>query len=106
MRFLLRSLLGLGLFASAIAVAVYGVTAMIDAQSSRGGGDTRAEARERVFAADIGTIENGVVRPRITAFGEIRSWRSLEVRASSGGYLVELSDKFRDGVSVGAGEML
>lgn len=107
MRFALRSLIGLALFVSAIGVGVYGVMTARDALSERNQRTARlAPQTERVFAVETGWIEVGVVRPQITAFGEIRSWRTLELRASAGGYLVELSEMFRDGVEVDGGEFL
>ena len=106
MRFLLRSLLGLALFASAIGVVAWGALSFIEARGARDGGPSRKAGTERVFAVDMGVIENATVHPRITAYGDIRSWRSLELRATSGGYIVELSDRFRDGERVAKGDVL
>ncbi|MEL7465869.1 MAG: HlyD family efflux transporter periplasmic adaptor subunit [Pseudomonadota bacterium] len=106
MRFAMRSFIGLTLFLSAIAVVLYGGYAFNQARTASGDGPARGGPSERVFAVDIGVIENGAVEPTITAYGDIRSWRSLELRASSGGYIVDLAENFRDGEEVAAGDLL
>ncbi|MEO1612954.1 MAG: HlyD family efflux transporter periplasmic adaptor subunit, partial [Pseudomonadota bacterium] len=98
--------IGLTLFASAIAVVAYGFYAFNEARSASGGGAARGGPTERVFAVDIGEIENTVIEPVITAYGDIRSWRSLELRASSGGYIVDLAENFRDGEEIAEGDLL
>lgn len=105
-RFLMRSILGLGLFAAAIAVVAFSALSFFAAQSANKGERVRAAPTERVFAADIGVIENGTVQPKITAYGDIRSWRSLELRAATGGFVDELSPVFRDGEAVAKGDFL
>lgn len=110
MRFLLRIFLGLTLFAAGVGAAGYGVLLVKDSIEQRRAGDGpgfgRPGSRERVFTVVAGEISPETISPRITAYGEIRSWRSLELRASSGGYLVELTDDFRDGAEVKEGALL
>ena len=106
MRFVIRSLVGLTMMVAAVALVAMGLFSYWGAQSARSGGPDRGGPEERVFAVDMGVVANQSLRPVITAYGEIRSWRTLELRASSGGYLVELSDRFRDGVEVEEGELL
>ncbi len=108
MRFSLKFIVGLLLFLAGLGVAGFGVKTLQNGLAER-----RAEAaekpnkrRERVFSVVVGQINNTEVQPEITAYGEIRSWRTLEIRASSGGYVVELSDEFRDGVLVDEGAFL
>jgi multidrug efflux pump subunit AcrA (membrane-fusion protein) len=48
----------------------------------------------------------GTERPVLTAFGEIRSRRALELRAPAEGTVVALADRFEDGGAVTAGQML
>lgn len=102
----MRSLIGFGLIAAALGAVVYSAVAVIEIRAGRDAGPRRAAGVERVFAVDIGTIRNETAHPRIEAFGEIRSWRSLELRATGGGYIVELSEKFRDGEAVEEGDVL
>lgn len=108
MRFSLKFIVGLLLFLAGLGAAGFGVKTLQNGLAER-----RAEAagksterRERVFTVVAGQIENTEIQPEITAYGEIRSWRTLEIRASSGGYIVDLSDEFRDGVLVDAGAFL
>ncbi|MEM7543916.1 MAG: HlyD family efflux transporter periplasmic adaptor subunit [Pseudomonadota bacterium] len=102
----MRSLLGLALFLGAIAVTAYGGYSVMQAAGERGRGDGGKGPAERVFAVETGIIEKGTFAPRIEAYGEIRSWRTLELRANQGGRLVALSDQFRDGVRVAARDVL
>lgn len=107
MRFLVRSLSGFALIISAAGLLFWGVWTFQDARSGAGGGGpARSGPEERVFAVELATVALGPVTPRILAFGEIESWRTLELRASSGGYLVELDDRFRDGAAVSEGDLL
>ncbi len=63
-------------------------------------------ARERVFAVNVVTYEPVSVTPVMTSFGEVRSRRTLEVRATASGTVVELAEDFEDGGSVRAGDLL
>lgn len=107
MRFLMRSLVGLLLFIGAIAAVALGgwrVAAVMEAETAQDRGD--GAASERVFTVATARIAQGEERPTIGAYGEIRSWRTLELRAAVTGRLVYLSDKFRDGELVAAGDLL
>ncbi|MBT8408788.1 MAG: HlyD family efflux transporter periplasmic adaptor subunit, partial [Alphaproteobacteria bacterium] len=66
----------------------------------------RRPARERVFAANVVTIQPETIQPVLTTFGEVRSRRTLELRAASGGEVIWLSDKVEEGGSVEAGDVL
>jgi hypothetical protein len=50
-------------------------------------------ARERVFSAEVVALTPGVETPVLTAFGEIRSRRTLELRAPAEGQVVELAPR-------------
>lgn len=63
-------------------------------------------ARERVFAANVVTIEPGTIRPVLSTFGEVRSRRTLELRASASGQVIWLSPDFEEGGAVDAGALL
>jgi RND family efflux transporter MFP subunit len=64
------------------------------------------QARERVFAVDVVRAEAGTATPVLTAFGEVQSRRTLELRAAAAGRVVMLSDDFVEGGHVEAGEVL
>ena len=66
----------------------------------------RRPARERVFAANVVTIQPETISPVLTTFGEVRSRRTLLLRAASGGEVIWLSDKVEEGGSVDAGDVL
>lgn len=107
MRFLLRSLMGLFLTAVTIALlAVAGATlkSAFDIRNSDTGASHPAE--ERVFTARVMTLSPETIAPEMTAFGEVRTRRHLELRANAAGRIVELAQDFADGTDVSAGELL
>ncbi|MEL7149488.1 MAG: HlyD family efflux transporter periplasmic adaptor subunit [Pseudomonadota bacterium] len=63
-------------------------------------------ARERVFAANVVTLQFETIQPVLRTFGEVRSRRSLQLRATSGGSVVWLSEAFEEGGFVQAGDLL
>ena len=107
MRFLTRSLAGiliLGLTLGLLALAVNNIRLGLEARNAEAGRERPAE--ERVFAVNVATLTPGPAQPVITGFGEVESARSLEIRAESPGRIVALSDAFRDGGQVQAGDIL
>lgn len=108
MRFSLKFIVGLLLFLAGLGAAGYGVKTLQDGlvERRKAAAEKPTERRERVFSVIARKIGNTEIQPEITAYGEIRSWRTLEIRASSGGYIVDLSDEFRDGVLVDKGAFL
>ena len=63
-------------------------------------------ARERVFSAEVLTLVLQDARPLLTAFGEINSRRTLELRAPAAGTVLELAEGFENGGEVTAGALL
>ncbi|QIE57217.1 HlyD family efflux transporter periplasmic adaptor subunit [Pikeienuella piscinae] len=106
MRFLMRSLTGFALFAAAIGLVAWGGWRFAEVMTAKTDAPARGAAAERVFTVDIGRVALGPEQPVIAAYGEIRSWRTLELRASVAGRVVELSNHFRDGAEVAAGDLL
>lgn len=108
MRFLTRSLLALFLATvSAAALGYAGYTLVSAVQSRAEGAQGRsAEARERSFTVRALTVTAGQVQPVLSAFGEVRSQRTLELRAPVGGRIIELGDGVEDGATVTAGQVL
>lgn len=108
MRFLTRSLLALFLTTVSVAAlgyAGYTLATAIQSRADNAGGSS-AEARERVFTVRAQTVTTGQVRPMLSAFGEVRSQRTLELRAPVGGRIIELGDGVEDGAAVTAGQIL
>ena len=107
MRFFRRALVGLFLTALTVGLlALAGGTvwsALQTRMAEDGGGPP---ARERVFNAEVVELVPGVETPVLTAFGEVRSRRALELRAPAEGRVVELADSFEEGGAVEEGQML
>lgn len=107
MRFLRRALTGLFLAALTLALLIFAARSVFDAVESRmarGGG--MPPARERVFAVNVIEAEAQRATPQLRAFGEVRSRRTLELRASAPGTVVELAEAFEDGGAVTEGQVL
>lgn len=107
MRFLARSLTGVFLMAMTLALLAWAGQMFFAAVQARQEQEQRQRpARERVFAAAVMTVTGGTERPVLTSFGEVRSRRSLEIRASSAGRIVEMAEAFEEGGRVSKGQFL
>ncbi len=109
MRFLTRSLIALAFAALSLAALGYsGYTLMnaIQTRSEAPVGGPGAGARERVFTVRALTVTSGDVTPELSAFGEVRTRRALELRAPLGGTVLELAPGFEDGAEVTEGQLL
>lgn len=107
MRFLTRSLVAVFLGAMALGLLALAGGMVRSTLAERAAQDDRPRvARERVFTARVVTIQPGEAAPVLSAFGEVVSRRTLELRATSAGRIIELSDGFEDGASVEAGQVL
>lgn len=107
MRFLGRSLVGLFLLALTVGLLAWAgqiTWSALQARQDRDGGGP--PARERVLAANVIRATPETITPILTAFGEVRARRVLELRAPSGGRVIELADGFEDGGTVTAGQEL
>jgi hypothetical protein len=107
MRFLRQSLTGLFLCSVAIAVLLYAgdlIKTALDEKAARA--DRPSQSRERVFAVNVIAASPGTVRPVLTAFGDVKSRRTLEIRAALSGQVVELSENFVEGGQVAQGQLL
>ncbi len=107
MRFLSRGLAGLVLTALTLALLALAAgeiaRAIADREAAR---QASPPGRERVYVVRVAPIELGTAQPLLTAYGDVESARSLELRAAVGGTLLELAPEFRDGGRVAAGEVL
>ncbi|GAA0295830.1 efflux RND transporter periplasmic adaptor subunit [Rhodovulum strictum] len=107
MNFLRRSLVGLFLVAltfGLLAWAGHMVSSAIQARLADQPG--QRPARERVFAANVVTVTPETISPVLTAFGEVRARRTLDLRAEAGGRVVDLHPAFEEGGRVKAGELI
>lgn len=107
MRFLRRSLMGLFLLSITAGLLVFGAAGFYDALQERWSQEARVRpARERVLNVNVVTATAQDLRPVLVTFGEVRSRRTLDVRAVSGGTVIDLAPGFVEGGSVEAGELL
>ncbi|OWU85438.1 hemolysin D [Oceanicola sp. 22II-s10i] len=107
MRFLRNSLTGLFLLSVTLGLMVYAGATVFGAVSSRLSQEPRTpSARERVFAVNVVAADPGTITPVLSAFGQIQSRRTLDIRASAAGSVMELNEDFEDGGAVEAGEVL
>ena len=107
MRFFGRSLIGLFMVALTAGLLALAGSTFYSALEERFSKEVKKRpARERVFSADVLTVKKTNISPVINSFGEIRSNRTLELRAPSGGTIVMLSKSFEEGGIVAEGELL
>jgi len=107
MRFLARSLSGLVMAAIAMALlAMAGQTIWSALQSASEAPGRPNFARERVFAVRVIDVTAETVTPVLETFGEVRSRRTLELRAPASGRVIEVAEGFEDGALVAAGQLL
>ncbi|MEL7115436.1 MAG: HlyD family efflux transporter periplasmic adaptor subunit [Pseudomonadota bacterium] len=107
MRFLRRSMVGVFLLAVTLGVLGYAAQTIRGAvQTAMSEEDRQRTARERVVAANVVPFVPGPITPTLTTFGEVRSLRTLEVRAPASGSVITLSDAFVEGGQVTAGDLL
>ena len=107
MRFLFRAFGGLMLLVLALTLlGVAGITVK-DALTEKAENTLKKRFNtERTYTAYVDRLSPTEISPKIIAYGEAKSWRSLELRATSSGRLVFLSKNFREGGMVDAGETL
>ena len=107
MRFLRRSLIGLFLLAVTAGLLTYAGSSFYDALQERAAAnDRRPGARERIFAANVVAVTPERITPVLETHGELRSRRTLDLRAKTGGTVVWLHERFEEGGVVRQGEAL
>jgi membrane fusion protein (multidrug efflux system) len=105
MRFMSRAVTGLALGVLTLALLAGGAWRVMDAIQARAERPARTvKTRPPVVNAIL--LEAVVANPQLTAYGEVRSWRTLEVRSPLAGRLVQVSERFRDGAPVESGYTL
>ena len=107
MRFLMRGMVGLGLLALTAGLLVLAAGTLYTAlEARRDAGDRPRFARERVFYVDVADVGLQTIRPVVSTFGEVRSGRTLVLRAATGGEIVYLAENFKEGGAVREGDIL
>ncbi len=107
MRFLRHSLTGLFLLSLTVGLFAYAGQIVFSAVQERMSTETEApERRERVFAVNTVTAQPGTQTPVLTAYGEVESRRTLEIRSDTAGRVTELTSLFEDGGRVRDGQVL
>jgi RND family efflux transporter MFP subunit len=107
MRFLVQSLTGLVLLSLTLGLVAYAGALVFSAVEERMSAEPNMpERRERVFAVSVVEARAQTVTPKLTAYGEILSRRTLEIRAKTPGSVVALAPEFEDGGTVTAGQLL
>ena len=107
MRFLRRSLVGLFLLSLTVGILAMAGSTVYSALKDRWAKESTQRPRnERVFAVNVLVAQVGDVVPEMTAFGEVRSQRVLDVRTTAAGTIVMLADGFVEGGKVKAGMVL
>lgn len=107
MRFLRRSLVGIFLLSMTVGLLAWAGNTFFGALQTRMEQEQRQRpSRERVFAVNVVTVEPTTIAPVLTSFGEVRSRRTLDLRSTAGGTVVELADGFEEGGEVKAGQLL
>lgn len=107
MQFLRRSLTGLLLIALTLALLAYAGYIMVAAVQHRMTRAPDAGTRhERTFAVNTVLAQPRAITPVLTVYGEVRSRRSLELRAKASGSIIRLADVVEDGGQVEAGQFL
>lgn len=107
MRFLTRSLIAVFLAAVALGLLALAGDMVRQTLVERAAQTARPQvARERVFTARVVRLQPGEVAPVLSAFGEVVSRRTLELRAPFAGRIIALADGFEDGAEVAGGQVL
>lgn len=107
MRFLRKSLIGAFLLAVTVGVLTYAGHIFVSSVQERLAREaSEPPARERVFSVNVTQLDGQDVTPVLTAYGEVRSRRTLDLRAKASGTVVELAEEFEEGGVVSAGQIL
>lgn len=107
MRFLQRGLTGLFILAVTLGLLAYGALMVRGAFEARMAREARVpEFEERVFSVNAVRVSAERITPVITAYGEIGSRRTLEIRPAVGGTITWLAENFVAGGAFEAGEVM
>jgi RND family efflux transporter MFP subunit len=99
----------IGVFLAAVTLGLLAYAGQLigGAVQDRMANDTKAPpARERVFTVNVIVAEAGTQTPVLQTFGEVKSRRTLELRAAAAGRVIALDEAFNDGGAVRSGQVL
>ena len=85
-----------------LAVAFFGFSLLVSTKPQT----KPAENRERVWSVAAADVAYGTVTPQISAFGELRARRQVNLRALVSGEVVAAAANFEDGARVEKGDLL
>jgi hypothetical protein len=105
MRFMSRAISGLLLSVTTLALVAFGAWKIYAALSSKPD-NSRPGVQERSYTVDTGVLTPTSIKPVLTAFGQIKAWTMLDLRAASTGPVTTLAPNFRDGRLVEKDEVL
>ena len=108
MKFYIRTLsftVLIGLIIVFLGYAFFSFKSLFD-EGEKGYSKKRRGGSEREYAVFVDTLKKSEETPEIKAYGEVKSWRSLEVRSPVSGKISEVSKVFRDGAVVQKGDFL
>ena len=107
MRFFGRSLVGLFMISLTVGLLSFAGSSVYSALEKKWSKEVKKRpARERIFSADVVLAKMTNIVPTINSFGEIRSNRTLELRAPLGGTVVKLAASFEEGGFATKGQLL
>ena len=107
MRFLFRAIGGLMLLVLVVTLLGVASVTLKNAFSEKAESSFKKKYnKERTYTAYVERLKPTQINPKIIAYGEAKSWRSLELRAPSYGRLMFLSENFREGGMVEVGDIL
>ncbi|MCA0044308.1 efflux RND transporter periplasmic adaptor subunit [Celeribacter litoreus] len=107
MRFLRRSLIGLFLVCTTLALLAGAGLKITSATKARMAAESMpAQARERQFAVNVVEIVPETVTPVLTSYGQLQARQSLELRAPDAGRIIALNPNFEEGGAVRAGDVI
>lgn len=107
MRFLRRSLVGLFLMVATLSLFAVAGSMVFDAVQAKMSEEPRSRPQqERVLAVNAISVVPQTITPELEVFGEVRARRTLDVRASANGRIIEVSPEFEDGGTVRSGNLL
>jgi len=107
MRFMQRSLMGLFLLSLTLGIlALAGMSVRTAVSERMAKKPPSRPVRERVFSVDVLRASKTTATPLIETYGEIRSRRSLDIRAPVAGTIIMLAANFVEGGTVAKGDLL
>lgn len=107
MQFLRRSLTGIFLLALTLALFAWaGNTVRLAVQERMNAEPRSFPQRERILSVNVVTVAPENISPQLVVFGELSSTNTFDLRALTGGNVLEVSENFVEGGRVQEGELL